>query len=166
MSTGLAYPQFFDWPTQIKRAISSGSADAVVVFLGANDTFDIYENGRVLPVGSREWKHVYGDRIRGIARFASQHHVALLWLGMPAMRRNDIQPYVPSMNRLYSNSVRAHGGLYLPTAEILGVSETDYVPFKRVDGHNLLTRAEDGVHFTPDGWDLVADSVLRFFKFG
>jgi hypothetical protein len=84
---------------------------------------------------------------------------------MPAMNRGDIQPHVPVMNRIFSESVARHGGLYLPTADVLGQSEAAYTSVKLKDGLRLATRADDGVHFTPLGWSLVADAVMQKFSF-
>jgi hypothetical protein len=40
-STGLTYPGYFDWPTTIKNTISKERISVLVVFLGANDTWDM-----------------------------------------------------------------------------------------------------------------------------
>jgi len=161
VSTGLAYPQFFNWPARIQQAIKRGDVDAVIVFLGANDTFDMYEGPRLVPLGTPAWNKLYASRITSIAAVAKQHKVALLWLGMPAMNRRDIQPSVPIMNRLYSDSVQRYGGLFLRTDQVLGETEKTYTSTKLIDGRPVLTRAEDGVHFTPQGWSMVADAVMK-----
>ncbi|MFN9621233.1 MAG: hypothetical protein ACK587_00115 [Cyanobacteriota bacterium] len=161
VSTGLAYPQFFNWPARIQQAIKRGEVDAVIVFLGANDTFDMYEGARVVPLGTPAWNELYASRITAIASVAKQHKVALLWLGMPAMNRRDIQPSVPVMNRLFSDSVQRYGGLFLRTDQVLGETDKAYTSTKLVDGRPVLTRSEDGVHFTPQGWYMVADAVMK-----
>lgn len=165
VSTGLAYPQFFDWVARIKKAILEDKINVLVVFLGANDTFDMFDGGLRLALGSKEWENLYSSRISEISLLAKQNHVPLIWLGMPAMNRSDIQPYVPAMNRLFADVVGRHGGIYLPTGEVLGESEAKYVSVKLKDGRRLATRADDGVHFTPLGWSLVADVVLQKFSF-
>lgn len=161
VSTGLAYPQFFNWPARIKQAIKRDHVDAVIVFLGANDTFDMYEGSRVVRLGTPAWQRLYATRIAAIASFAKQHKVALLWVGMPAMNRSDIQPSVPMMNRLFSDTVQSHGGLFLRTDQVLGNSEKTYTNSKVVDDHLVVTRADDGVHFTPQGWAMVANAVIE-----
>lgn len=165
VSTGLAYPQFFDWVGKIKSAISQGRVDVVIVFLGANDTFDMYEGPQRIAIGTPAWEHLYAGRIEQIASFAKQHNVPLIWLGMPAMNRSDIQPYVPAMNRLYASVVRRHGGVFVPTDRVLGETDQCYTPVKVIHGKRLMVRSDDGVHFTPTGWSLVADAVIRQVRF-
>lgn len=165
VSTGLAYPQFFDWVAKIKEAILKARVDAVIVFLGANDTFDMYDGPRRIAVGSPAWQRLYSSRVEEIAAFAKQRNVPLIWLGMPAMNRRDIQPYVPMMNRLYASAVRRHGGVFIPTDSVLGETDQSYTPVKIVNGERLMVRADDGVHFTPTGWSLVAEAVTQKISF-
>lgn len=165
ISTGLAYPQFFNWPQKIKNAIDHSSVSAVVVFLGANDTFDMYEGTQVLPIGSPQWSSLYIQRVESVAKYARKNNVALIWIGMPAMNRSDIQPYVPLMNKIYKSVVLKYDGLYLSSAEVLGIDQNNYNSTKQVNGQTVVTRIADGVHFTPAGWGLIADQVLGKFSF-
>ena len=165
ISTGLAYPQFFNWPQKIKDAIDQSSVSAVVVFLGANDTFDMYQGSQVLPVGSPEWLALYAKRVKSVAKYARENNVALIWIGMPAMNRSDIQPYVPMMNKIYKSIVLKYDGLYLSSAEVLGIDQDNYASTKQINGQTVVTRISDGVHFTPAGWGLIADQVLGKFSF-
>jgi hypothetical protein len=165
VSTGLAYPQFFDWVAKIKSAIINDRVDAVIVFLGANDTFDIYHGQRRIILGTPTWKAAYASRIERIVACARQHKTPLIWLGMPAMNRHDIQPYVPMMNTLFRSVVTKHRQIYLPTDSVLGQTENQYTPVKIIGGQRLIVRADDGVHFTPRGWSLVADAVTNRLSF-
>jgi len=165
ISTGLAYPQFFDWPAHIRNSIIRDHISTVVVFLGANDTFDMYQGEHLIPINSTSWDHLYESHIESISAFAKAHRVRLLWLGMPAMNRKDIQPNVPRMNALYKKTVERNGGLYLRTDNVLGESEYYFTSYKSVDGRKTLVRSDDGVHFTPNGWNLIANAVLNRFDF-
>lgn len=165
ISTGLAYPQFFNWPQKIKNSIEQSSLSAIVVFLGANDTFDMYEGSQVLTVGSPEWLSLYSKRVESIAKYARDNNVALIWIGMPAMNRSDIQQYVPTMNKIYQSIVSKYDGLYLNSAEIIGLDQSNYTSTKQINGKKVVTRISDGVHFTPAGWGLIADQVLAKFSF-
>lgn len=161
VSTGLSYPQFFDWPERVKTAIEKEKVDVVIMFLGANDTFDMFDGPRLIKLGSPQWNQMYAQRIEAIASMAQAHKVALLWLGLPAMNRSDIQPHIHAMNQLYSSTVQRHGGLFMPTAEVIGNSEKEFSPTKSIDGRSVLTRGEDGVHFTLTGWSMLADAVMK-----
>jgi len=165
VSTGLAYPQFFDWVARIKSAIIYERVDAVFVFLGANDTFDIYDGQRRIILGTPLWQDIYKSRITQVVEFAEKRNIPLIWLGMPAMNRRDIQPYVPMMNRLFSTVVKKYRQIYLPTDSVLGQTDQRFTPVKMINGQRLIVRADDGVHFTPVGWSLVADAVIQQVSF-
>lgn len=165
ISTGLSYPQFFNWNAAIKKIIDEKKAKVVIVFLGANDTFDIYQGNSLAKIGTQNWSKIYGSRIADISHYAKLHNVALLWLGLPAMNRSDIQPHIHLMNQLYKKQVLRFNGLYIRTDNLLGNNEASFTPFKIINGYQVRTRSDDGVHFTPDGWMIIAKAVVARFKF-
>ena len=124
----------------------------------------MYEGSDVLPVGSPQWLS-YTKRVESIAKYARENNVALIWIGMPAMNRRDIQPYVPLMNKIYESIVLKYDGVYLNSAQVLGVDQNNYTSTKQINGKTVVTRISDGVHFTPAGWGLIADQVLGKFAF-
>jgi len=164
ISTGLSYPQFFDWPLTIKNIVEKEKVKSVVVFLGANDTFDIYEGGKVYPVGTDEWLKVYQNRVTSIAEHLRSQNVTLIWLGMPAMNRSDIQPHVSKMNSVFRDVVTKYDGIYIDSAKVLGGNESRFNSFILEKNRRVIVRTEDGVHFTPAGWSILSDSILDSFQ--
>ena len=165
ISTGLSYPQFFDWDAAIKNAINTKKISAVVIFLGANDTFDIYHGNSLVKLGSPAWRKLYGSRIAGISQYAKEHNVALLWLGLPAMNRSDIQPYIHTMNTLYRTEALRYNGLFMRTDNLIGKQEDRYTAKIIINGSPVVTRSDDGVHFTPYGWKIISNAVINYFDF-
>lgn len=165
VSTGLAYPLFFNWVERIQKAISEEKVDAIIVFLGANDTFDMYDAGSLIPLGSEKWRQIYSERVQKIGELAKEARVPIIWLGMPAMGRKDIHPHVPMLNQIFESKITQQGGMYIPTASILGDSEEVYTSFRTNGRVRIPTRSDDGVHFTVLGWTLVADAVMQKLSF-
>ena len=164
ISTGLSYPQFFDWPLTIKNIVEKENVNSVVVFLGANDTFNIYDGAKVYPVGTDEWLKVYQKRVTSIAEHLRAQNVTLIWLGMPAMNRSDIQPYVSKMNSIFRDVVTKYDGIYIDSAKVLGGNESRFNSFLLEKNRRVIVRTEDGVHFTPAGWSILSDSILDRFQ--
>ena len=135
-----------------------------MVFLGANDTFDMYKGGKTLKVGSPEWLKLYRSRVERIADYARTSKVPLIWIGMPAMNRSDIQPHVVAMNQIYKSVVESRDGIYLDSAIALGGSHDSYNSSIVKDHKVVKVRADDGVHFTTEGWSIIAESVLSRLK--
>ena len=164
ISTGLAYPEFFDWPNKIIHSIDRENVKLVVVFLGANDTFDMYLGGKTLKVGSPEWLGLYRSRVEKISDHARLRQVPLIWMGLPAMNRSDIQPYVGQMNEIYKSAVESHDGIYIDSALALGGSQNRYNSTMTHNGKTIKVRSSDGVHFTVEGWSILANTVLNKLK--
>jgi len=164
-STGLAYPSYFDWPATVQKAIPDAKITVMVVFLGANDTWDIFIGGRAERFGSEKWQSVYASRIDSMVKFAESQNVRVIWLGAPNMGREKINSGVKILNQLYA--AEANDGLarFVSTREILGGGNTD-VYQKHItteDGKTVTVRTDDGVHFTRIGQQMLSNLILRQF---
>jgi hypothetical protein len=165
-STGLAYPSYFDWPAAVQKAIPDSGITVMVVFLGANDTWDIFIGGRAERFGSDKWQSVYAQRIDSMVKYAESQNVRVIWLGAPNMGREKINSGVKILNHLYQ--AEANDGLarYVSTRELLsGGDDTDvYQKHIAIDGGKSVTvRTDDGVHFTRTGQEMLSNLILRQF---
>ena len=55
VSSGLARPDFYDWPAHLRQVIPKANPQVVVVTFGGNDAQDILIDGRATPWGRPEW---------------------------------------------------------------------------------------------------------------
>ncbi|HMY39878.1 MAG TPA: hypothetical protein PK011_11185, partial [Marinagarivorans sp.] len=120
-STGLAYPGFFNWPDTIKEHLTKTQFKALVIFLGANDTWDIIYKGKSIAIGNDFWRSLYSERVESILTSAQEHAVQVIWLGAPPMGRDKMNKYVPALNQVYQASVDKFKPLavFSPTANSL-----------------------------------------------
>ena len=165
-STGLAYPSFFDWPATVHKAIPDSGITVMVVFLGANDTWDIFIGGRAERFGSDKWQSVYAQRIDSMVKYAESQNVRVIWLGAPNMGREKINSGVKVLNHLYQTENNDGLARYVSTRELLsGGDDTDiYQKHITVDGGKTITvRTDDGIHFTRTGQEMLSNLILRQF---
>ncbi|MBV8634170.1 MAG: DUF459 domain-containing protein [Burkholderiaceae bacterium] len=165
-STGLAYPSYFDWPATVQKAIPDSGISVMVVFLGANDTWDIYVSGRAERFGSEKWQSVYAQRIDSMVKFAESQNVRVVWLGAPNMGREKINSGVKILNHLYQSEASDGLARYVSTRELLsGGDDTDvYQKHITTEGGKTVTvRTDDGVHFTRVGQEMLSNLILRQF---
>ncbi len=164
-STGLAYPSYFDWPATVQKAIPDAKITVMVVFLGANDTWDIFIGGRAERFGTEKWQSVYASRIDSMVKYAESQNVRVIWLGAPNMGREKINSGVKILNQLYA--AEANDGLarFVSTREILGGGNTDIYQkhITTEDGKTVTVRTDDGVHFTRIGQQMLSNLILRQF---
>ncbi|KMN81715.1 DUF459 domain-containing protein [Chromobacterium alkanivorans] len=166
-STGLTYPDFFNWPDTIERQLAANpDAGLVVVFLGANDTWDMVGGSRYIRFASEEWEQRYRERIRAILASARKHRAQLLWLGAPNMGKDKLNRGVHYINGLFREEVEGAGQRYLSTREALGSADEAFTKFMTLpDQGEVAVRTADGIHFTRQGQVLLARRVLAELRF-
>ena len=162
-STGLAYPSAFNWPKAVKEALDKpDNIGVMVVFLGPNDPWAMpgEQRGQWLAFRSQEWETSYRSRIRSIIDEAKQHHVAVIWISPPNMRRSELNSGMAYLRTLYASEAETAHCIYLSGNSILGYSDTQYDDYRDIDGHRLRLRSGDGTHFTPQGQKMIAERIL------
>lgn len=166
-STGLTYPGYFNWPMQVDEAFTKNQYKILVVLLGANDTWDMLQNGRYIKFASPVWRENYIQRIEHIIQSAEAQGTKVLWLSPPPMGREDLVKRMPVLNEImetalakFPNSVR-----FVSTAETLTQDGKTFTKFLEVpEKGSVMIRKDDGVHFTPYGENLLAKLVLSQLK--
>lgn len=163
-STGLAYPNFFNWPKVVAETLSQDQGiKGVIVYLGANDPWDFPVPGRksYLRFKSAEWERAYRARIQNILLSAKAHNLPVIWLGAPCMRKDKLHKDMVYLNTIYKSEVEKFNGTYLPTSDILGCSDDAYNAYAQTDKGNQKVRTNDGIHFTPTGQRLISERVIE-----
>lgn len=170
-STGLSYPQFFDWPAAVEQHLRDDpSIKLVVVFLGPNDPWDFPNpqqpgSRNYLKFQSPEWEQVYRGRIRRIADAAQAADVGLIWLGIPLMKGSRLNGQMRYLDRLMADELKGRA-LWLPTDRLLGGSpDGTYSDSITHNGQPLRVRSKDGIHFTLKGQQFLADHVAAHIEF-
>lgn len=166
-STGLAYPGFFNWPEAIKQNLDATEYKALVIFLGANDTWDIIHNGKAIAIGNEFWRNLYTERVETILTYAQHKSVQVIWLGAPPMGREKMNKYIPALNHVYDTSIKKFSPLavFAPTTHLLSTDGHSFVKsLTQPDQGEIMLRTNDGVHFTPAGQKLIARLVLDYFQ--
>lgn len=165
-STGLTYPAFFDWPATVEDAFELEDYSVVIVFLGANDPWDMTIQGRYIRFGSEPWAAVYRERVARIINTAATHRARLVWLGVPPLGREDLIGKAPTLNAIYAEEA-AKMPLFArfvatdPTLTSDGSSFTKFLELP--DRGSVMVRTDDGVHFTTQGHRLLANLTLTQF---
>lgn len=150
----------------IDAAMAAGAPDIVVVMLGAADRVSLRRpNGRRAPVGSDEWKEDYARRLDAVMRAWRKRSVAVFWIGLPVMRRQDVNDDAEVMNELFRSRALANG------VRLVDISGSFAEPDKSYNAHGpdiagktRLLRDQDGVHFTWAGYRKLAYFVDRELK--
>lgn len=162
-SSGLAYTGFFNWPATVEQTLTSHpDIRLMVVFLGPNDPWDfpLARGQPFLRFKSPEWEAAYRERIRALLESAREHQVHVMWLEVPAMKKNSLNQSMDYLNTLYASEVAHAGAQFIPTNLLLGNENAAYSTHVQVGDRRVKVRIDDGIHFTVAGQRLIAEAVL------
>jgi hypothetical protein len=166
-STGLTYPAFYNWPNAVKQAFTEQSFDVMIVFMGANDPWDMTVKGKYIRFASPRWNEIYSERVRAILEVASANNTRVIWLSTPPMGREDIKAKIPQLNQLYKTEIEkfAATAKFIDTAPVLTKDGVSYSRFIELpERGSVMLRTDDGIHFTTQGHRLLSKLTLAQFR--
>jgi len=91
VSSGLARPDFFDWPSYFAQRIPAVNPDIVVVTFGGNDAQGLRNADKTWAVqhapasggDDADWKAEYGKRVGAAMDYLGGDNRTLIWVGIP-----------------------------------------------------------------------------------
>lgn len=164
-STGLTARRYFDWPAKIKEESIKHGIQVIVMFLGPNDPWDIYEGKKRYAFPSESWEDKYRSRVDEVLDFAAANGIRVIWIGLPVMREERIQRGAKIENRIFQGEAEKYKFDYLPTENFLGRLDDPYT--KYIDDPKkgkLAVRLDDGVHFTMLGLRMISSRVDELLR--
>ena len=63
LSSGLSRPDYYNWPSKIRRVVADKNPDAMVLIFGTNDAQSVTYQGRVIKYGTATWFSLYRKRV-------------------------------------------------------------------------------------------------------
>lgn len=162
ISTGLSRLDYFDWMTAMRQIEKSFRPDLVVVMIGENDSQNLQTPGGqvVAEMGSVEWPRGYEQRVEEFTRIAVDGGAHVAWVGLPIIKGKERWDNIQRQNDIFERVVDATpNAIYVDTWDRFATREGQYTPFYWEDGNAELIRAPDGLHFTPRGYELMAEAV-------
>lgn len=165
-ATGLARPDNFDWTTGVDDFLLKNNVDAALLSIGLNDMQAIYVDGkRHYPFRSDDWNKLYIERIDILMQGLVKREIQTFWIGLPIMRSEQYSNNIQHLNSMFKQQTTTHGVHYLPLWDITTNEAGAYSSYLRDSkGRMRLMRANDGIHFTFKGYNMLARHVLHVMR--
>ena len=161
-STGLARPDFFNWPGRLRAIAEKDDPDVFVVMFGANDGQNIEVRGEVLAFGSAEWRQEYGRRVDLVMDRLGNEGRSLYWVGQPIMRSPDFDAKMQALNDVYREQARGRDDVeYVDTRQLFSAGGGFAAYLRDGSGTSVLMRQQDGVHLTRAGGERLTTVVYN-----
>jgi hypothetical protein len=158
VSSGLARPDFYDWPARFAKQMQRLNPDIVIVTFGGNDGQPIH--GLNKPVDSPEWRAEYGRRVGSVMDLLSSDGRTLIWVGIP----NDNDPVTTAHLKIQDEVVRDQvaqhpGVVFIDSWHIFSGLDGGYAEYV-VDPRDGLSKrvrsSTDGFHLNVTGAEILA----------
>jgi len=169
VSSGLARPDFFDWPAEMAAKLPEVDPDIVVATFGGNDAQGLaVEDGTFIvgdPVANEaEWSAEYQQRVGDMMDQLTEGGRTLVWVGIP----NDDNPDVTARMSIQDQAAKAAAAerptvIFVDTWTRFSGRDGGWAEFviDPRDGEGKDVRAGDGFHLNTTGAEILALDIAQ-----
>lgn len=164
LGTGVSKLEPVDWGRLSTTQVRDKHPEAIVVFIGANDGFDLPgPRGKDVVCCGPGWAAEYAFRVRRMMNTYRQRGAArVYYLTLPLPR----DPRRQKVARAVNAAIDVASVPYRSSVRVLDM-EPIFTPGDRyrlamsIDGRRQIVREPDGIHLNEKGSNLAADEVLK-----
>jgi hypothetical protein len=151
-----------EWLTPIQHFVETEKADVAIIMFGGNDRIDIRDaGGRYLNFGTDAWRDVYTERVEKVLKILVNAGLKVTWCGNPVARSAKYSTDMEYINKIYEAEAARFEVQFLPLWSTVVDDQGGYTAFgKDRDGVTERLRADDGIHFTAAGYELIAQKII------
>jgi uncharacterized protein len=164
ISTGLARPDYFNWPFTMHRIVDRFDPDLVIVMLGENDhqSLQTVHGRRDAQIGTPAWPAAYQERVEGMMRIATSEGAKVVWAGLPVSANRDLRDHSLRQNAIFRRAAENVDGVaYFDSWDRFRAPKGGYTAYFREGGRVILIRAADGLHFNAVGYTILAREIAK-----
>ena len=164
ISSGLARPDYYDWPAALDADMDETDAEVVVVMFGANDGQGLIgaDGTTYQQVTEGGWQREYAARVAAVMDQLQEGGRLVLWVTQPPMRDGDFDARMHIVNELYRDAASTRPWVDLVETAAMFADEAggfaDRLPGPDGELHDL--RQDDGIHLARSGADLLATDLI------
>ena len=165
-SSGLRYPDYYNWPEHLATQLEENpDVRLIIVLLGANDPQDTPNPAapeQKLNFGTPEWETYYRGEIRKILQTAAARGAKTLWIGPPLMKAPKYSKKITYLDGLIADEVEKAQQHYQNTNRLFAKADGSYTAFLPDErGKPVAVRKGDGIHFTGPGEKILTRHIIE-----
>jgi hypothetical protein len=155
-----------EWIAPIRKFLSQEKAGIAIVMFGANDRLDMKtsDSAPYLRFKTAAWRDEYARRTDMVLQSLIEAGLNVIWCGNPIARSEVYSSDMNYINQIFAERAEAWGARFLPLWEVAAGDGGKYAAYgKDLGGVTRRLRADDGIHFTAAGYELIADRIADLF---
>ncbi len=166
VSTGLARPEVdINWSEYLKQITAQHNPRVVVFTVGSNDDQPLTGGPPTGDLGNPEWDAEYRRRVGGIMDQIVSEGRTLIWVGNPPIRNMErAENEYKVINEIFRSEAARRPGrvFYVDIYPLFLDGSGNYADYlDNGSGAVVKMRGDDGIHFTRDGGNRIADEIFK-----
>ena len=159
VSSGLLSRDFVNWPRHGAEDMSLYNPEVTVFIVGANDAKNLPEGATRDP----KWREQYSALVEEMLTVIGGNGRAVYWVGAPVMSDATYSERVQGVNDVFREVAAKHSDVtYVDAYALFSAPDGTYASNLPVPGGKVArVRGADGIHLTPEGGDLLAETVFE-----
>jgi hypothetical protein len=159
VSSGLLSPDFVNWPQHGADDMSLYNPEVTVFIVGANDAKNLPDGATRDP----SWRAQYSALVEEMLAVIGGNGRAVYWVGAPVMADATYSERVQGVNDVFREVAAKHSDVtYVDAYTLFSAPDGTYASTLSVPGGTVArVRGADGIHLTPEGGDLLAETVFE-----
>jgi hypothetical protein len=160
--TAISQPQNYDWPAAIRDYVPDPTVTTAVLMFGGNDRLPMHPpTGAAIPFRSPAWNETYRGRVAAILRSLGDKKLQVIWVSQPICREIHYSQDMEYLNTIFREETGSGGATYLDIWTLIAEAGQYAAYGRTLDGVTGRLRLDDGIHFTPSGYDIIANRVMQ-----
>lgn len=160
-SSGLVRTDFFDWPARVAEDVAAHDPEVVVAGFGGNDAQNLLVDGELLERGTPAWQAEYQRRVASVLDAIEGPGRTVYWIELPLTELPGLEAVRPAITDAVRAEAEERPWVHVvDTLEVLTPDGTYTVFVPGPDGEPLRVRADDGVHPSVGGGQLIVASFI------
>lgn len=162
VATGFVRRDYYDWNEAVRETAGDTTIDIAVVIMGTNDRQTIVEDGARYALFTDKWREIYGARVDDFTATLKSTGARIYWIGLPVMRSPTFEGDMKTFTKIFKAHAAENDITFLTTHDLLADEDGKYAAYGTDGaGRKKLLRAEDGIHFTMQGYEKLVSPVAR-----
>lgn len=160
VATGFSRHDYYDWNKAAHEIAAETKIDIAVVVMGTNDRQPIVQDGQRHALFDSGWREIYRQRVDEFTATLKATGAPVYWMEIPVMRSPRFGGDMQKFNEIFEERAAANGVTFVRTDGLATGADGGYTAYGEDRfGRTRLLRAEDGIHFTMAGYELLGDRI-------
>ena len=161
VSSGLTRLDYFNWIAELNGLMYQDKPNIVIGMMGANDSQSFLNP--IMQFGSTQWRARYLHNADQLFRIGTENGCKMFWVSVPAIQNGGLNKEWNLVRHLQQKAASQHHVYYI-NSNLTLAPQGRYEAYLVVSGQLAQVRQSDGVHLTPAGGALLAQSVMIDLK--